>query len=102
MTTLTEHWNSPNVKWKFESFDSIKITNIEEVKNKLVNEGYLKYGRGAINGTTETNLTVFNVEYETKYRKYLIGPESSDKYSWQFFVIRKDENSPWLIDDFGE
>lgn len=102
LTTLTEHWNDQNVIWDFGSFDSIKITNIEELKNKLVNEGYLKHGRGAVNGTTETNLAVFNVEYETKYRKYFIGPEASNKCSWQFFVIRKDVNSPWLIDDFGD
>nr|WP_238455622.1 DUF4829 domain-containing protein [Desulfolucanica intricata] len=28
-------------------------------------------------------------------------PLDSGTYDWWYFVIRKDENSQWLIDDFG-
>lgn len=101
LTTLTEHWTSPNVVWGFENLDSIKIINIEEEKDEKVREGYLNYGRGSINGTTESNLRVYKVQYDVKYKKDGVGPQDSGIYDWWYFVIRKDENSPWLIDDMG-
>jgi hypothetical protein len=101
LTTLTEHWNAPNVVWGFENLESIKIINIEEEKDEKVKKGYLNNGRGSINETSENNLKVYNVEYDVKYKKDGVGPQDSGLYGWWFFVIRKDENSPWLIDDMG-
>ncbi|UZW16277.1 DUF4829 domain-containing protein [Clostridium pasteurianum] len=31
-----------------------------------------------------------------------MSSQNSGKKLWWFTVIRKDENSPWLIDEFGE
>lgn len=101
LTTFTEHWNDPNVDWGFENLDSIKIINIEEDKDKNVREGYLKYGGGIKNGTTENNLKVYKVKYDVKYKKDGVGPQDSGIYDSWYSVIRKDENSPWLIDDSG-
>lgn len=102
LTTLTELWKAPNVVWGFENLDSIKIINIKEEKNNTIRKGYLSNGRGSINGTTEKNLKVYKVKYEVKYKKDGIEPQDSGIYDWWYFVIRKDDNSPWLIDDFGE
>ena len=101
LTTLTEHWNAPNVVWGFENLDSIKIINIEEEKDEKVRNGYLSNGRGSINGTSENNLKVYKVKYDVKYKKDGVGPQDSGIYEWWYFVIRKDENMPWLIDDMG-
>lgn len=101
LITLTEHWNAPNVIWGFENLDSIKIINIEEEKNEKVKKVYLSNGRGSINGTTENNLKVYKVIYEVKYKNDGVGPEDSGTYDSWYFVIRKDENSPWLIDEMG-
>jgi len=94
LTTLTEHWNTPNVVWRFENLDSIKIIKIEEEKSERVRKSYLNSGRGSINGTTEDNLKV-------SYLQDGVGPQDSGTHEWWYFVIRKDESSPWLIDDFG-
>ncbi|MBU3146513.1 DUF4829 domain-containing protein [Clostridium estertheticum] len=102
LTTLTEHFKAPNVVWGFENLDSIKIINIEKESNDTVIKGYLNNGNGSENGTTENNLKVYKVKYEVKYKKDGIGPQDSGTYDWWYFVIRKDKNSQWLIDDFGE
>ncbi len=97
LTTLTEHFNAPNVVWGFDNLESTKIISIEEEMNEKVKEGYLRNGRGSINGTTENNLKV----YKVKYKNDGASPQNSEIYDWWYFVIRKDENSPWLIDDMG-
>ncbi|GAA0084901.1 DUF4829 domain-containing protein [Clostridium sp. CTA-7] len=101
LTTLTERFNAPNVVWGFENLDSTKIISIEEEKNEKIKEGYLNNGMGKINGTTENNLKIYKVRYEVKYKKDGVGPQDSGIYDWWYFLIRKDENSPWLIDDMG-
>ncbi|HBL05457.1 MULTISPECIES: DUF4829 domain-containing protein [unclassified Clostridium] len=101
LTTLTEHFNAPNVVWGFDNLDSTKIISIEEEMNEKVKEGYLHNGRGSTNGTTENNLKVYKVKYEVKYKNDGASPQNSGIYDWWYFVIRKDENSPWLIDDMG-
>lgn len=101
LTTLTEHYNAPNVVWGFDNLDSVKILKIEEEKSENVKDGYLHNGRGSINGITENNIKVYKVKYEIKYKNDGVGPQDSGTYDWWFFVIRKDENSPWLIDDMG-
>ncbi|WP_350445884.1 DUF4829 domain-containing protein [Anaeromonas frigoriresistens] len=101
LTTLTEHWNTQNVVWGFENLDSIKIINIEEEKDEKVKEGYLNNGRGSINGIIENNLKIYKVKYEVKYKNEGVGSQDSGTYDWWYFVIRKDESSPWLIDDMG-
>ncbi|WP_150844679.1 MULTISPECIES: DUF4829 domain-containing protein [unclassified Clostridium] len=101
LTTLTEHFNAPNVVWGFDNLESTKIINIEEEMDEKVKEGYLHNGRGSINGTTENNLKVYKVKYKVKYKNDEASPQNSGIYDWWYFVIRKDENSPWLIDDMG-
>lgn len=41
------------------------------------------------------------MEYEVKFIKDGVGPKDSGIYEHWYFLIRKDENSPWLIDDMG-
>ena len=101
LCTLTEWHNAPNVVWGFENLDSMKIIDIQEEKSDVIRNGYLRNGRGSVNNTTETNLKVYKVKYEVKYKKNGIGPQDSGTYDWWYFVIRRDEDSPWLIDDMG-
>lgn len=101
LTTLTEQWNAPNVVWGFENLDSIKIISIKEEKSEEIRNGYLKYGRGSMNGTIENNLKVYKVKYKVKYKNDRLETQGSGTYDCWYFLIRKDENSPWLIDDSG-
>lgn len=101
LSTLTEWHNSPNVVLGIENLENIKLIDIKEEKSNTIRNGYLHNGRGSINNTTENNLKVYTVKYEVKYKKDSIVPQDSGIYDWCFFVVRKDENSPWLIDDMG-
>ena len=101
LTTLTERYNAPNVIWGFENLESIKILNIEEEKSQKVRKLYFDNGRGRVNGIRDNNLKIYKVKYEVKYKKDGIGPQDSGTYDYWYYVIRKDENSSWLIDDFG-
>ncbi|WP_238881704.1 DUF4829 domain-containing protein [Clostridium sp. YIM B02551] len=102
LKTLTKWHDAPNTVWNFENLYSIKIEDIKEENSENVRKGYLQNGRGSVNNTTENNLKVYKVKYEVKYLKDGVGPQDSGVYDWWFFVIRENENSPWLIDDMGE
>lgn len=99
-TTLTGHRKAPNTIWGFDKLEHIKIIKLEEEKDQKHYESYLENGRGSINETTINNLKIFKVRYEVKYKDET-GPQESGTYDWWFFLIRKNETSPWLIDDFG-
>ncbi|WP_034439041.1 DUF4829 domain-containing protein [Clostridium ihumii] len=101
LTTLTEEWNTPNIVWGFENLDSIKIINIEEEKDGQIVESYLNNGRGSVNGATKNNLKIYKVKYEVNYKKDGVGPQDSGIYNYWYYLVRKDEKSPWLIDDMG-
>lgn len=62
----------------------------------------MKYGRGTINGVKEENVIIYKVNYKVKYKKDEIELQDSGSYEIWFTLIRKDKNSPWLIDDMGE
>jgi len=101
LTTLTDRYNSPNVFWEFENLDSTKIISIEEEKDEKLKENYLVSGSGRVNGATKNNIKIYKVKFEVNYKKDGVGPIDSGIYDSRYFLIRKDENSSWLIDDMG-
>lgn len=101
LSTLTDRWNAPNIVWELGNLEYIDLNFIEEETDQKQYESYLKNGRGSINGTTMDNLKVFKVMYEVEYKNDYVSSQESGMYEWWFFLIRKDENSPWLIDDMG-
>lgn len=100
LSTLTEEYN--NTVWGFENLEYIRANSITKDTNPIQKEAYMKYGRGNVNDIKEENVIVYRVEYEVKYKNDRISSQNSGKKLWWFTVIRKDENSPWLIDEFGE
>ncbi|KOR24762.1 DUF4829 domain-containing protein [Clostridium sp. L74] len=102
LTTLTKWHDSPNVVWGFEDLKCKKINTIKEEKDSRHKEAYIKYGRGTITGAKEENIIIYKVDYEVKYKKGTITPEESGSHQTWFTLIRRDKNSPWLIDTIGE
>ena len=83
LSTLTEKYATYNTIWEFENLKSSTLNTIVEESN--------------------TELAViYKVEYELKNKKDGVSSQDSGKYIWTFTVIRKDKNSPWLIDNYGE
>ncbi|AJD30190.1 MULTISPECIES: DUF4829 domain-containing protein [Clostridium] len=102
LTTLTEVHDGPNVVWGFKNLEYINLNSIKEEKDPKQKEAYMKYGRGTINGVKEDNVIIYKVNYKVKYKKDEIEPQDSGSYETWFTLIRKDKNSPWLIDEVGE
>ncbi|MCW6108972.1 DUF4829 domain-containing protein [Clostridium sporogenes] len=75
------------------------MNTIKEEKDK---EGYIKNGRGTITKAKEENIIIYKVDYEVKYKTGAITPQDSSSYETWFTLIRKDKNSPWVIDEVGE
>lgn len=101
LSTRTEYWKSANIKWDFSNLEDVRIISIQEEDKDWRRNSYLTLGRGATNKTTDENLKVYRVKYEIKGNNKDISPDASGIHEWWYYVIRKDSNSPWLIDDFG-
>ncbi|AKC61648.1 hypothetical protein A0J52_00475 [Clostridium sporogenes] len=78
-----------------------KINTIKEEKDQKYKEGYIKNGRGTITKAKEENIIIYKVDYKVKYKKGAITPQDSGLYETWCTLIRKDKNSPWLIDEIG-
>ncbi|MCT8977388.1 DUF4829 domain-containing protein [Clostridium sp. CX1] len=100
--------NSTRTQWSQittgldENLKYIKLNSISEDVPPTMKEGYIKYGNGLITGAKEENITIYKIEFTVKYKKDRVGPQDSGKYIKWCTLIRKDENSPWLIDEIGE
>jgi hypothetical protein len=101
-TTITEWQKAPNVEWGFDVREYIKLISVKEETNPVFKEGYLSNGRGSINGVKKENVKIYKIEYNVKYKKgAVVAEESGTQQKW-CTLIRKDKNSPWLIDEIGE
>lgn len=85
--------------WGTENLEYIKIISIEEDTTEATKSGYLDYGAGA--KKKPTDLKIFKVKYEVKYKDDQKGPQPSGEYEWNYFLIKENKDSPWLIDDWG-
>jgi hypothetical protein len=100
LSTLTEWHNDPNVELGIDNIKSIKINKIAEESDTKQRDAYIKYGRGKQSGYKEDNVLVYKVDYDVKYKEDNL--ETSGKHIKWFTLVRKDENSAWLIDEIGE
>ncbi len=100
--------NSTRAQWSQmttgldENIKYIKLNSMSEDASPSMKEGYIKYGRGTITGAKEENIIIYKIEFTVKYKKEGVGPQDSGKYTKWCTLIRKDKNSPWLIDEIGE
>lgn len=101
-STLTKWHNTPNMNFEFDNLKSIKLMDIAEDLSEKEKEGYMKHGRGSINGVKKENVKIYKVTFYVKLKKDGASAMSSGLHTESFTVIRKSENSPWLIDDHGE
>ncbi|UZQ52304.1 M56 family metallopeptidase [Clostridium kluyveri] len=99
---LTKEAIGPNPIWVFKYIEYFKIISINEESDPLFKNGYLSHGRGSINGVKKENVKVYRAKYDVKYIEGSVVPEENGNHTCWFYVIRKDKNSPWLIDDMGQ
>lgn len=101
-STLTKWHNTPNMNFEFDNLKSIKLMDIAEDLDSKQKEAYMKHGRGSINGVKKENIKIYKVTFYVKLKKDGASALSSGLHAESFTVIRKNETSPWLIDDHGE
>jgi len=103
----TEKYHSSESSWGFDNLEYIKVINIIEDTNQANKEIYLRQmKKGQIIDMEKEkseleNVTIFNVDFEVKYKKEGVGPSDSGRDRYSYTLIRKDENSPWLISSMG-
>lgn len=100
MSTLTSWHNKPNVVFGFENLKSITLISIEDADMRIT-DGYLKYGRGKENGVKVNNVMSYKVTYQSVYSKDTPPWPNGKDYDY-ITLIKKDDSSPWLIDDIGK
>lgn len=102
LKTITKGYQSHNSSLGLDVIEYIKLININEETDTTFRKGYLG-NSGKVHGIDkEENVKVYRVEYDIKYKEGAIVAEESGKHTWWLFVVRKDKDSAWLIDEIGQ
>ncbi|MDR3225127.1 MAG: DUF4829 domain-containing protein [Clostridiales Family XIII bacterium] len=71
----------------------------------IVRQGYIRGGRGSVNGVSPENVIGFFSDYGVHIpdsNSASLGAwEEGEKSNWMFILIRENKEAPWLIDDQG-
>ncbi|MBU3142710.1 DUF4829 domain-containing protein [Clostridium sp. CF012] len=97
--------NSPATNWGFDNLEYIKLINIVEDTNQANKETHIRSRMYIIDADKVKleleNIIIFKVDFEVKYKKEGVGPRDSGRDTYYYTLVRKDKNSPWLIDGYG-
>ena len=87
---------------KFSTFENCELTKLwYEEQLSIRNSGlYLSNGKGANNGSTIENTIVIFSEFKTN-SKAGGGWTTNTNYYWNWTLIREDNESEWVVDDYG-
>lgn len=87
------------IGWNFDNLKYIKLLTVSSEKR----ENWVKHCRkwAERDGLSPENAMILLVEFEVKFVNDLHSCYPSGKYKWHYYLIRKNENSPWLIDDWA-
>ncbi len=92
------------IKDKFKDFKGCDLTALwydEEQLNSFI-EGYMRNGKGSINGVIAENVIVFlsNFDVDSSGAREGFNPNST-YYVWNWILIRDNKKSKWEADDWG-
>ncbi len=100
LKTLTESYNIPNVVLYGE--ETRTLISVRYKADNPMRDSYVEYGRGRLNGVKRENVLVLLVKFNVKYPEGISGSyNEGDYHDWNMILVRKDKNSPWLIDGQG-
>lgn len=72
---------------------SLKILSIDEKGYDTIAQQYLSKNNSCFNATS------FDVQFEVKYKKPLTMDDGI--YTWRYVLIKEQQNSPWIIYNWG-
>ncbi|WP_010248775.1 DUF4829 domain-containing protein [Acetivibrio cellulolyticus] len=92
------------VKEKFKDFEGCKLTKLwydDDTSNSFI-DGYLKNGRGSVNGAKAENVIVLlsNFDVDSSGGDGSLNPNSTYT-GWNWILIRKSTSDNWKVDDWG-
>lgn len=100
LKTLTQIYNRPDVVLYGE--ETRTLISAKYKTDDPMRDSYVNHGRGRLNGIKKENVIVIKVNFNVKYPEGIYGSYNEGDYTdWNMILVRKDKNSPWLIDDQG-
>lgn len=92
------------VKDKFKDFKGCELTNLwydEEHSDSFI-KGYLRGGKGSLNGATAENTIVLlsSFKVDASGGDGSLNPNSTYE-GWNWILIRESESGEWKVDDWG-
>lgn len=98
IATLTSDYEFPeNTKLGVISLEIIEVKN--ETNSRYMEEA-LESEAVKENGWTKDNLAFVSAIYDAQYDNKLV-PYDNGRQKWVFKLVRLDDDSPWLIKDWG-
>lgn len=79
---------------------NLEILDLHYEADTIYKHNILKSEKAIQNGWTAENIAIVYALYNASYDHTKV-PSSDGKTEWHFWLIRKDTNSPWLIQDWG-
>lgn len=79
---------------------SLDILDVHYETDTIYKHNILQSKKAIANGWAAENIAVVYALYDAKYDGTKV-PTNSGKIEWHFWLIRKDQNSPWYIQDWG-
>lgn len=87
-----------------EKFSGCELTDLwyDEAYAQARTEGYMRHGRGSINGVAAENVIVLlsNYTVDASGGDGSLNPNSTYT-DWNWIVIRDGKTEPWRVDDWG-
>ncbi len=87
------------INWDLESVEYRKLISLHEDTNEAVLKSYMETGRGTL--INSFSVKVFQVVFEVKCKEKQCSGLTDGEYTWNYFLVKQTEESPWLIDDWG-
>lgn len=86
-----------NFRIDFSDLEYMKVTNLEEITDNNIRQGYSLHGPGLARNIKDENFKMFKVIYTAKDKN-----GNPIQYNEEMTVIKETPESPWLIDEFGQ
>lgn len=91
---VIKDFNFPDCKLKKVEYD-------EDISKEYAKD-YKTYGRGLENEISEDNILILLSDFQVAEKSDNPVLEAGELYKdYQWILIREDENSKWLVDDWG-
>lgn len=91
------------IREKLAAFEEeCELTDLwyDKVKSDRIIDSYMKYGNGSVNGVKRENVVVIMSDLKTGENTWSLEPNTIYT-DWNWILIRDDENSEWVVDDYG-